>query len=165
MGFMRDPAEVTACLDFIEAHSPFRFCFLALGSPQQEKLAQALKARGLARGLALCIGASINFLTGEERRAPRWMRRSGLEWSYRLMLAPRRMAHRYLVRGPRVFGLLRHAEIVVRRPAVVPPLVPPLVTPLVTPLAQPLPLPLPLPLVTASPVSPVAQHRSVSCVS
>jgi UDP-N-acetyl-D-mannosaminuronic acid transferase (WecB/TagA/CpsF family) len=157
MGFMRDPAEVTACLDFIEAHSPFRFCFLALGSPQQEKLAQALKARGLARGLALCIGASINFLTGEERRAPRWMRRSGLEWSHRLMLAPRRMAHRYLVRGPRVFGLLRHAEIVVRRPAVVPSMVP-------SP-AQPSPSPSPLPLVTASPVSPVAPHRSVSCVS
>jgi exopolysaccharide biosynthesis WecB/TagA/CpsF family protein len=157
MGFSRDPAEVTACLDFIEAHSPFRFCFLALGSPQQEKLAQALKARGLACGLALCIGASINFLTGEERRAPRWMRRSGLEWSYRLMQAPRRMAHRYLVRGPRVFGLVRRAEIVVRRPAVVPPSVPP--------AAQPLPLPLPLPLVTTSQVSPVAPHRSVSCVS
>jgi N-acetylglucosaminyldiphosphoundecaprenol N-acetyl-beta-D-mannosaminyltransferase len=117
MGFIHDPVAVQACLTFIEAHSPFRFCLLAVGSPQQETLAQLLKSRGVARGLALCIGASINFLTGEERRAPRWMQRSGMEWSYRLMQAPTRMASRYLVRGPRVFGLLRHAQIVLRKTA------------------------------------------------
>ena len=98
-----------AC-SFIEAHSPFRFCLLAVGSPQQEVLAQALRERGTARGLALCIGASINFITGDEQRAPRWMQRSGMEWLYRLMQDPRRMARRYLVRGPRVFGVLRKAE-------------------------------------------------------
>jgi hypothetical protein len=74
----------------------------------------------VARGLTLCIGASINFLTGMEQRAPRWMRRSGLEWSWRLLLAPRRMAYRYLVRGPRVFGVLRRATIQVRRSAALP---------------------------------------------
>jgi hypothetical protein len=37
-----------------------------------------------------------------------------MEWSFRLMQAPGRMAKRYLVRGPRVFGLLRKAEIVLR---------------------------------------------------
>jgi exopolysaccharide biosynthesis WecB/TagA/CpsF family protein len=119
MGFIRDPVEVSACLDFIEARSPFRFCFLAVGSPQQEILAQALKTRGLACGLALCIGASINFLTGQEQRAPCWLQRSGLEWSWRLLQAPRQLAHRYLVRGPRVFGLIRRAEIVLRRTAAV----------------------------------------------
>jgi exopolysaccharide biosynthesis WecB/TagA/CpsF family protein len=114
MGFIHRPSEVQACLDFVEQHSPFRFCLLAVGAPQQEALAQMLKHRGVARGLTLCIGASINFLTGGERRAPLWLQRSGLEWSYRLMQAPRRMAGRYLVRGPRVFGLLRHADIELR---------------------------------------------------
>lgn len=117
MGFIRDPVAVQACLAFVEAHSPFRFCLLAVGAPQQEAIAQQLKARGVARGLALCIGASINFLTGEERRAPLWMQRSGMEWSYRLMQAPTRMASRYLVRGPRVFSLLLHAQIVLRKTA------------------------------------------------
>jgi UDP-N-acetyl-D-mannosaminuronic acid transferase (WecB/TagA/CpsF family) len=56
--------------------------------------------------LALCIGASINFLTGSERRAPRWMQLIGFEWLYRLMNDPRRLAKRYLVRGPRIFLLL-----------------------------------------------------------
>jgi exopolysaccharide biosynthesis WecB/TagA/CpsF family protein len=114
MGFIRDRKAVQDCLHFIEAHSPFRFCLLAVGAPQQEAVAQLLKARGIARGLALCIGASINFLTGDERRAPLWMQRGGMEWFFRLMQAPGRMAKRYLVRGPRVFGLLHNAEVVLR---------------------------------------------------
>jgi exopolysaccharide biosynthesis WecB/TagA/CpsF family protein len=115
MGFIHDPEAVEACLRFIEAHSPFRFCLLAVGAPQQEAVAQQLKARGNVRGLALCIGASINFLTGDERRAPLWMQRYGMEWLFRLIQAPGRMAKRYLVRGPRVFGLLYNAEIVLRK--------------------------------------------------
>jgi exopolysaccharide biosynthesis WecB/TagA/CpsF family protein len=114
MGFIRDPQEVEACLQFAEAHSPFRFCFIAVGAPQQEILAQLLKTRRVARGLALCIGASINFMTGKERRAPLWMQGLGLEWMYRLALDPRRLARRYLVRGPRVFLLLSQINVVVR---------------------------------------------------
>jgi exopolysaccharide biosynthesis WecB/TagA/CpsF family protein len=114
MGFVRSPEAVEECLNFIEANSPFRYCLLAVGSPQQETLAQMLKKRGQARGLALCIGASINFLTGVETRAPDWMQRTGLEWAYRLSQDPGRLAKRYLVRGPRVFGLLRKFEFQVR---------------------------------------------------
>jgi N-acetylglucosaminyldiphosphoundecaprenol N-acetyl-beta-D-mannosaminyltransferase len=116
MGFITDAAQTEQCLRFIEAHSPFRFCLLAVGSPQQELLARRLRQRGHARGLAFCIGASINFLTGEEQRAPAWMQRLSLEWLYRLWRDPARLAHRYLVRGPRVFGLLRTTEISVRVP-------------------------------------------------
>jgi exopolysaccharide biosynthesis WecB/TagA/CpsF family protein len=117
MGFIRDPAAVEAVLRFIEAHSPFRFCFLCVGSPQQEVLACALKQRGIARGLALCVGASVNFLTGAEQRAPRWLQWLGLEWSYRLMRNPRRLAWRYLIRGPRIFGLLPHLQLQLRQPS------------------------------------------------
>jgi len=114
MGFFQDPNEVEACVRFVEAQSPFRFCFLAVGAPRQEALAQALKSRGTARGLALCIGASVNFLTGVERRAPRWMQRLGMEWLFRLAQDPRRLAQRYLVRGPRVFSLLPFIDFRVR---------------------------------------------------
>lgn len=114
MGFIRDPQAVEACLRFAESCSPFRFCFIAVGAPQQELLAQSLKKRGMARGLALCIGASVNFMTGKERRAPRWMQRIGFEWMYRLALDPGRLAKRYLIRGPRIFSLLRQIDIVVR---------------------------------------------------
>jgi exopolysaccharide biosynthesis WecB/TagA/CpsF family protein len=114
MGFIHDPEAVEACVRFVEAHSPFRFCFFAVGAPQQEALAQALKSRGIARGMALCIGASVNFLTGVERRAPRWMQRIGMEWLFRLANDPARLAKRYLVRGPRVFSLLPLIKFLVR---------------------------------------------------
>jgi exopolysaccharide biosynthesis WecB/TagA/CpsF family protein len=115
MGFIRDPEAVEQTLRFVEAHSPFRFCFLAVGAPQQEMLAYALKQRGLARGLAFCFGASINFLTGAERRAPLWMQWLSLEWLYRLLQDPGRMAKRYLVRGPRIFWLLPRIQFELRR--------------------------------------------------
>jgi len=114
MGFISDPEAVEKCLQFIETASPFRFCFIAVGSPQQEALAHRLESRGVARGLALCVGASLNFVTGVERRAPRWMQHLALEWLYRLLRNPRRLAYRYLVRGPRIFWHLLRTRIVVR---------------------------------------------------
>lgn len=121
MGFINDPQAVEECLRFVESHSPFRFCFFAVGCPQQEVVAQQLKSRGIARGLALCIGASINFLTGVEKRAPLWMQKIGMEWLYRLAQDPGRLAKRYLVRGPRVFSLLQLTDVRVRpRPVIDP---------------------------------------------
>jgi len=114
MGFIRDRAAVERCLEFIEDASPFRFCFLAVGSPQQEVLARAVGKRGRARGLALCVGASLNFLTDVERRAPVWMQHAGFEWLFRLLQAPQRMAYRYLVRGPRFFAQLSGSRFVLR---------------------------------------------------
>ena len=115
MGFIKDPSAVESCLQFVESQSPFRFCFLALGCPQQEIIADKLRERGTARGLAFCIGASINFLTGTERRAPRWMQKLGMEWAFRLAQDPGRLANRYLIRGPRIFRLLRRIQFVLLR--------------------------------------------------
>lgn len=115
MGFIQDDHAIRECLEFVEKNSPFRFCLLAVGAPQQERIAALLKERGRARGLALCIGASLNFLTGGERRAPDWMQRAGLEWLYRLLQDPRRLAARYLWRGPRVFAVLARRTIVTRK--------------------------------------------------
>ena len=117
MGFINLSAALEECLQFVEAASPFRFCFLAVGSPQQERVAYLLKERAKARGLALCIGASLNFLTGTERRAPVWMQRLALEWLFRLLQNPRRLAGRYLVRGPRIFKYLGDMKIQLRKRA------------------------------------------------
>jgi exopolysaccharide biosynthesis WecB/TagA/CpsF family protein len=105
MGFDRDPAAWRATVAFIVAH-PARFVFLAVGSPRQERLAAAVAASGLATGTGLCIGASLDFLAGADRRAPPWMRRHGLEWLFRLARDPRRLARRYLLDSPRVVALL-----------------------------------------------------------
>ena len=105
MGFDRDPAALEAALSFLEAN-PARFILLAVGSPRQEVVAEALVRRGQARGTGLCIGASLLFLTGAERRAPKLLQQAGLEWAWRLAQDPRRLARRYLVDDPAILRLL-----------------------------------------------------------
>jgi exopolysaccharide biosynthesis WecB/TagA/CpsF family protein len=73
--------------------------------PQQEMIAHAIAAQSGARGTALCIGASIDFLTGRARRAPRWMQRLSIEWLHRLLSDPARLWRRYLIEGPRIFAM------------------------------------------------------------
>lgn len=104
-GFERDPAMMRAAVDFVLAH-PARFVFLAVGSPRQEMLAAAIQATGRAQGLGLCIGASLEFLAGAQRRAPAWMQHADLEWLFRLLQNPRRLARRYLVDSPVILPLL-----------------------------------------------------------
>lgn len=106
MGFERDPGEFEAAVRFIEEH-PARFTFLAVGSPRQCMVAHKVVERGRATGLGLCIGASLLFLTGEEKRAPVPVQRIGLEWAWRLAQDPKRLARRYLVDSPAIIGLLR----------------------------------------------------------
>jgi len=43
------------------------------------------------------VGISFSFVAGEVKRAPRWMRKAGVEWLHRLAQEPRRLAKRYLV--------------------------------------------------------------------
>lgn len=104
MGVRDDPAAQAAIAAFVEAAGAELVLF-AIGAPQSEIAAHAIARRGRARGVGLCIGASIEFLSGTKRRAPRWMQRAGLEWLFRLASEPRRLWRRYLIRGPRVFRL------------------------------------------------------------
>jgi N-acetylglucosaminyldiphosphoundecaprenol N-acetyl-beta-D-mannosaminyltransferase len=105
MGFETKPAAFAAAVDFVEA-ARARFAVLAVGSPRQEMLARSLMQRGHARGTALCVGASLLFLSGEERRAPAVVQRAGLEWAWRLAQDPQRMARRYVLDNPAIFSLL-----------------------------------------------------------
>jgi exopolysaccharide biosynthesis WecB/TagA/CpsF family protein len=105
LGFEHDRAAMQEVVDFVVAH-PARFVFLAVGSPRQEMLADAIRASGRACGVGLCIGASLEFLAGAEHRAPVWMQHAGLEWLHRLGHHPRRFARRYLLGSPPIFRLL-----------------------------------------------------------
>ncbi|MEU9808439.1 WecB/TagA/CpsF family glycosyltransferase [Mycobacterium sp. NPDC050853] len=83
---------------------------VGLGKPLQELW---IARHGVATGamVLLAFGASADFLAGAATRAPEWMQRSGLEWSYRLGREPRRMARRYLIQGPASLARLRKAEV------------------------------------------------------
>ncbi len=94
LGFERDEAENERILAAVAALKP-DLVVLGLGAPKQELWIHAHADR-LEAKVALCIGATIDFLAGEKRRAPRWMRRVGLEWFHRLSSEPGRLAKRYL---------------------------------------------------------------------
>ncbi len=107
MGFIHDPAEIERAVTFIvAAHA--RFTFIAVGSPQQECVARAVAHREEATGIGLCIGASLDFLTGAQHRAPRLIQILALEWLFRLLSDPARMWRRYLVEGPQILFVVRH---------------------------------------------------------
>ena len=105
MGMRRDEAAMARAAAFV-LDARARFTFLAVGSPQQELLAHRVLSRGGATGCALCIGAALEFASGQRKRAPRAFQRFGLEWAYRLLQDPRRLWRRYLVDGARIFPIL-----------------------------------------------------------
>src|SRR5262249_10073481 len=112
MDLKRNPDAIVAAAAFA-AEQKTRFTFIAVGAPQQEMIAYAIKLQPGATGVGLAIGASLDFLTGGQQRAPLWMRNSRLEWLHRLVSHPQRLWRRYLVDGPYIFSLFRawRAEI------------------------------------------------------
>lgn len=104
MGVRHDVEARTAIAEFVESAGA-DIVFFAIGAPQSEIVCAEIRARGRARGVALCIGASLEFLTGTKRRAPRWMQRASLEWLHRLLSEPARLWRRYLVEGPRILPI------------------------------------------------------------
>lgn len=106
MGFINDAGATEEAVQFaIDAQA--RYTFMAVGSPQQEILAYRISRTGQATGVGLCIGASLQFLTDEQMRAPRIFQRLSLEWLFRLLSDPKRLWRRYLVEGPLIFEIVR----------------------------------------------------------
>lgn len=106
MGFIQDETEISRAMAFLAA-ARARYSILAVGSPQQELLAYRMARLGTATGIGLCVGASLDFLTGRQTRAPRLLQRLSLEWAYRLLSSPGRLWRRYLVDGPFIFHIYR----------------------------------------------------------
>lgn len=81
---------------------------VALGSPKQELWIHRWRA-ALEPAVALAVGASLDFIAGEVRRAPKWVSRAGLEWIFRMVQQPS-LARRYLLNDP-AFLLIALREI------------------------------------------------------
>lgn len=61
-------------------------CFL--GSPYQEKYLFHLKDKLSNLSLAAALGGSFDFISGKQTRAPKFLRKMGLEWLFRLYKQP-----------------------------------------------------------------------------
>ncbi len=68
--------------------------FVSFGCPKAEKWI-AMNYRAMGVPVAVGVGATIDFLAGNVKRAPRWMQKSGTEWLFRLAQEPRRLFRRY----------------------------------------------------------------------
>ena len=68
--------------------------FVSFGCPKAEKW-MAMHYRRLGVPVSIGVGATIDFLAGNVRRAPNWMQRAGLEWLFRMAQEPRRLCSRY----------------------------------------------------------------------
>ncbi|MEU6999624.1 WecB/TagA/CpsF family glycosyltransferase [Nonomuraea sp. NPDC046570] len=73
-----------------------RIAFVGLGFPKQDRLIASLRD-DLPDTWFVGCGSAIAFAAGTARRAPEWMRASGLEWMFRLLGEPGRLAGRYLI--------------------------------------------------------------------
>jgi N-acetylglucosaminyldiphosphoundecaprenol N-acetyl-beta-D-mannosaminyltransferase len=81
------------------------FLFVALGAPRQDLwIRDNLERLGVP--VSIGVGCVLDVLAGAMRRAPVWMQQSGLEWAFRLLQEPRRLAKRYFIDDLPVFALL-----------------------------------------------------------
>jgi N-acetylglucosaminyldiphosphoundecaprenol N-acetyl-beta-D-mannosaminyltransferase len=110
-------AEVASLADELRGARP-DILLVGLGSPKQEQLIRELRPR-LPATWMIGVGVSFSFVAGEIKRAPRWMRSTGLEWVHRLAQEPGRLAKRYLVHdlpfAGRVFAHALRTRLASRR--------------------------------------------------
>ena len=114
-GVWSNSAALNSCIDFVVAEKA-RFVFIAIGSPQSEKIAYELSQHPEARGVGFCVGASLEFLVGTKKRAPLWMRHVSLEWLHRLATDPKRLWRRYAGAVIPLAGLFLEELFARRRP-------------------------------------------------
>ncbi len=63
---------------------------VGIGAPYQEKFISENKKNWPNLKLAIGIGGTFDFWTGRQRRAPKFMRKIGLEWLWRFLARPNR---------------------------------------------------------------------------
>lgn len=88
--------------------------WVGLGHPRQEKWMR-LHHQALGGAVTAGVGAAFDFLSGEKKEAPAWIKKAGLQWAHRLFLEPRRLWRRYLIGNSRFLAGLIRERIRVRR--------------------------------------------------
>lgn len=103
LGFEQDEAELAKTNAILSQASP-DLLIACLGCPKQEKFIYENIEKYDAR-VSVCAGATVDFLAGNVKRAPKWMSDHGLEWFYRFTQEPKRLFKRYFVDDVGILGL------------------------------------------------------------
>lgn len=104
MKFGSDEEEAEMILNEIQGLAP-DILFLGVGAPKSEKWIFRYRDR-LPSHVAIAVGYAFDVIAGRMRECPRWLTRTGMEWAYRLLVEPRRLWRRYLIRDPKFFALI-----------------------------------------------------------
>lgn len=94
-GFENDQVRTTALVQQIRELNTTHL-FFGVGAPKSE-LWMFRNQQQLAGIYGFGFGAGLDFFAGTAKRAPLWMQKYGLEWLWRLLSNPRRLAKRYLI--------------------------------------------------------------------
>lgn len=98
-----NPDRLGTVIDLLKGFKP-HLIFVCLGSPKQEIFFLNHKEI-LPPGIYIGSGASMDFLGGGKKRAPRIVQQFSLEWLWRLIQEPRRLGRRYLITAWRIFPI------------------------------------------------------------
>lgn len=104
MGFEKDEEELNKINSMISKAKP-DLLIACFGCPKQEKWIYENINKYDAK-VSICAGATVDFLAGNVKRAPRWMSEHGLEWFYRFLQEPKRMFKRYFVDDVKILKLI-----------------------------------------------------------
>lgn len=105
LGFEKDECELNKINEMISDAKP-DLLIACFGCPKQEKWIYENINKYDAK-VSICAGATVDFLAGNVKRAPRWMSEYGLEWFYRFLQEPKRMFKRYFVDDIKILKLIR----------------------------------------------------------
>lgn len=102
--FENDARECAAILERINTQKPD---LLVVGiSPPRQEIWVANNLERLDASVVICAGATIDFLAGHKRRAPRWVQILGMEWIHRILTEPTRLIPRYTRDACRLLPML-----------------------------------------------------------
>jgi exopolysaccharide biosynthesis WecB/TagA/CpsF family protein len=104
MNFVNDAVEIEEAIRRVN-DSGANVLIVGIGSPKQEIWMHTYRHRMPGIRIMMGVGATIDYVAGTVKRAPRWMTRNGMEWVYRMTTSPRRYWRRYL-RTTEYFWLL-----------------------------------------------------------
>lgn len=105
-GYFDHETDSGGVIEKINALKP-NIVLVAFGAPRQEKWIHKHRQQ-IDSNLLIGVGGLFDFYSGDKKRAPVWMRNSGVEWLYRLYLEPARLWRRYIIGNPLfIYRMLR----------------------------------------------------------
>ena len=103
IGFEKDRDELNKINQMLyDSHADM--LFVGMGVPKQDIFIYE-NMQKYQIPMSFSIGGTIDFIAGEQKRAPKWVNKIGMEWFYRLCQSPKRMFKRYIIDDSKILKL------------------------------------------------------------